>query len=191
MTTGRRTKQNNAGFSLLELIVVVLVLGILAGGMAVGISVVYNARSDSAAKKLYSMFTTARETAMAYSDGETWITIIEKDNDLYAGIYVKETGITELKAEEKLGSNRITVELKASDQYVGGTTETSYKKVTTEGISIYYNSANGGLRGQTAELKKPSEGAEGNYYLTDIKVSGSETIEYIVIPETGRVLKNE
>ena len=45
-------KSNNKGFSLIELIVAVLIMGIVAGGAIYAFNVVHNARTSSAASVL-------------------------------------------------------------------------------------------------------------------------------------------
>lgn len=194
MTTGRRIKLNNEGFSLVEVIVVVLILGILTAGTTIGISVLYNAKVDNATKRLESMLTRAREEAMAHVEAETWLELRVEDDNIYSRVYVQNNGAAEaeLKAEEKLGNTNITIRLWKSKSDASedkkypvddaswlssGNTET----VTSTPFEIHYNAANGAVVAY----------AEGSslYYITDIQLTGSETKYLTIIPETGRVIR--
>lgn len=190
MTTGRRTKLNNSGFSLIELIVVILIMSVLTVGAAVGFSIVYNAKVDNAQKRLETMFQRAREEAMAHIDNDTWLKVYVSDEVIFAGVYMQEIGkpVQEV-ATERLGNTNISVTLTAyKDGKVTGSAGDSVSKIITDstGVSIYYNPANGGLKAMTASFETPA--VDTYYYLTDVTLTGSETLGIIIIPETGRVI---
>ena len=216
MTTGRRIKPNNKGFSLVELVVVVLILGVLAGGTAIAISVLYNARVDNAAKRLNSMLDRAREEAMAHITSTTYIDILEESGNVFARVFVMnsaaaEGGVSDMVAEEKLGNTNITFKFTAAKRDAATGSEVTVAGKTR--VRIYYNPANGALTGLAQGIRY-SDGAGGEasdeavaayitsfslpaadyagdlYYYTDVKLEGSETQSLIIIPETGRVLKN-
>ena len=209
MTTGRRTKLNNRGVSLVELVVVVLILGILAVGTAVSMSIVYNAKVSNAAKRLTSMLDRAREEAMAHITGTTYLEVKEEDGSVYARVFMqpKSGEAVQTVAEEKLGNTNITYTFYAyKDRDDSDEVPVSVEVSGTDEVRILYNPASGACYGLSKnEDSRPdvSEDAEepvyympfnpsksGRYHFTDVKIEGNETEWIMIIPETGRVLKN-
>jgi prepilin-type N-terminal cleavage/methylation domain-containing protein len=58
-------KKDNKGFSLVELIVVIAIMGVFAGMLTIGFNVVTNQKSKTAAKELKTTLQTVRTTAMS------------------------------------------------------------------------------------------------------------------------------
>jgi prepilin-type N-terminal cleavage/methylation domain-containing protein len=188
MTVGRRTKLNNKGLSLIEIVVVVLILAIITGGITIAWSTVYNAKVDNAAKRLQSTLRTAREVAMSHVSNTTYLEVKTESDNLYARVYTIGPGLAdadrEMVAEEKLGNTHITAVFKANkvDAVSFDSDETVSKTAGSDPIRIYYNAANG-------SCERFTEGSTEMYY-TDVVLSGSETISLVIIPESGRAVKN-
>ena len=88
MQKGRR-KQNQAGMTLIELVVVILILGILSAGAAVGINYVSRMNSTSAGEKLVSLLEKARvytisaETVSSSDPADKVKLVLTKEGDTY------------------------------------------------------------------------------------------------------------
>lgn len=127
MQEGRK-KLNQAGMSLLELVVVILIVGILAVGSAVGINYAGRMNSTSAAEKLSSMLERTRLYTISADD--TVKLILSKEGDHYYGTIMK--GSSEVD-KESLGSQALTIAIKEEGQAditvaTGEEYEFSYKK---------------------------------------------------------------
>ncbi len=127
MQEGRK-KLNQAGMSLVELIVVILIIGILAVGSAVGISFASQMNSTSAAEKLSSLL--ERTRMYTISADEPVKLVISKEDGHYYGIIMK--GSTEVD-KVSLGSDALTVTIKEEGEEditvaTGESYEFSYKK---------------------------------------------------------------
>ena len=84
-------RKNDQGFSLVELIVVVLIIGVLATAAGLAFSLVYNADAERAAKRLSSLVSVARTQAMAIDSGDgnvyVELKVFNYDGDNYAAVY--------------------------------------------------------------------------------------------------------
>ena len=180
MKDTRRIKQNNRGITLVELIVVILIISIASGGAVIGVSVLYNARVDNAAKRLETMFKRARETAMENANADearTSLVIFKEDGDMYGKIMVGDSEIE----REKLGNGSVSVRVLYGDASESEPWRNRTQIEVQGHFDIAFNPSSGGV------MEFEAGGAKKK--LTDIWVCGSEDIKYIVIPENGRIYK--
>lgn len=175
----RRRKLQNTGFSLVELIVVILILGILATGTTVAVSVIYNANVKSAARNLTAMLEKTRQEAINRASGSVWLKLyMDSNKDYYASVIYNNGGTESELAKQKLGNSSLEISVKEES---GNTTRV-------------INPANAGaLIPEVSELlfhfKKSTGGIVETY--TDITITGSETKNIVLIRETGRCLIEE
>ena len=152
-----KKKLNDAGMSLVELIVVILIMGILSAGSAVGITYASRMNADSAAEKLVSMLERTRVTTLA-ADSEVKLYLLKEDNTYYAKLV---QGVTEVE-KLKLGNGNLSI-------------------VVKEGPTINHN-----LNTQTCEVQYyKSNGAFSSPY-TSVEITGSKTKTVRMVTATGR-----
>ncbi len=174
----------------MELVVVVLIIAIVGSSAIMGVSVIYNARLDNAAKRLESMIHLAREVAMANSAKTTQLKVFEENDEIYAQIIYYDSaaadkestlvniGGIEQEMKEKLGSSTINIGFRLGEYY------NSYDLVKNRNVYLTFDPGSGGLRvAGTSRL------------YTGIRLTHSENpamaedkIDLLIIPETGRVL---
>lgn len=157
-------KEKNKGLSLVEIIIVVAIMSVMAGGVAIGLSVIFDKPADSCAKKIQAVLQNARTTSMGRF-GDT----IVIDRDASGNIVIKETvkdknGATSAKPDQIVGDNKVTVTCK------NGSGATMSLPVTIE-----FDRTNGGLKG----------GASG---CAEITVSAGSRTRYVKISYvTGKI----
>lgn len=158
MRKGRK-KLNQAGMSLVELIVVILIIGILSAGSGIGMVYVSRMNASSAAEKLVS--TLEKTRLLTISSSETVkMELIYEDNNYYARIL---QGGVETE-REKLGNGGLTITVRDSG---GGSTT-----VDTTTCEFSYKKSNGAF--------------ETSCLYTRVEIEGSKSNAVCLVRATGR-----
>lgn len=167
----RRKKQNNAGFSLVEMIVVVLIMGVLSATVVVGFSFIRSMDASSAGEALLSALNRTKLQTTASASGETIQLKITQEGNQYYGTILKEK-------EEEDGSTSVTV---VDKMEIGGT-----------GISITAEEADGDRTSIDTSTPciityQKSNGAfASSCEYIKLEVTGSKTKTVRLVKETGR-----
>ena len=189
-------KHKNSGFSLIELIVVVLIIGILATGTVVSFSAVYYSDAERAAKTICSYMTMARAKAIAYDGSGHYIKVkITQDSDerYYIGIYDgADDSLIEPAGDKPKLLSKYSVALyagpKPSD--VNAPIDLSlatYKKITpTDTIEYTFNKSSGSIKKAAF-----SDMDDSNNSYVDLVIEGPENYRVIFVTATGRCYLNE
>ena len=169
MRKGRR-KLNQAGMSLVELIVVILILGILSVGTAVGINYAKQMDSTSAGEKLVSLLERTRVyTISAENTSDPLLKVkllLTKEGNTYYGTLMD--GSTQVD-KVSLGNGSLTI------------------KLTEEGASDLVIGS-GGTPGASAEIayKKANGAFDDSCDYNSIVIDGSKTRTIRLVNTTGR-----
>ncbi|MEA4946127.1 MAG: type II secretion system protein [Oscillospiraceae bacterium] len=102
--------KNNKGFTLLELIVVIAILGILAGVMSYSISSVSTTRAKKVTSDLNALISQCRVDTLSGSPSPTYLEILKEGDTLYGVLYEgkAEDGAPIVKVKQQLGGSGIT-----------------------------------------------------------------------------------
>lgn len=136
--------KKNAGFSLVEVVVVIAIMGILVGISAVGISLMFSRDAEKCATEIESGLDKLRSYTMA-KKGSWYMEIAKTGNDYILTIY-RNTGSGDTAYEQMNLGSRVTLR--------SGGTEIS-------GVRIQYNRVTGGVAqvdiGNTGTWAVPSD----------------------------------
>jgi len=160
MQEGRK-KLNQAGMTLVELIVVILIIGILAVGSAVGINYASQMSATGAAEKFSSLLEKTRMYTI--SADEPVKLVLSREDDGYYGKIIR--GSSEVD-KVKLGNGGLGITIKESgqpDQPVG----------TSEDYEFSYKKSNGAF-------------ADACTYTSVVITGGSKTKVVQLVHDTGR-----
>ena len=150
-------KLNNKGFTLVELIVVIAILGVLAGTMSYSVNQIFSNRIRKFANEYDTMLTRCRVETLCGSPAPTTVKLwLDADGHYYAALY-QNGAETE---REKLGDSNVTCTYTAGG--VSGTIDAS-------GLDLAFNRSTGALDSDCPQV-------------TEIDISG---VKITVVPSTG------
>ncbi len=106
-------KKNNAGFTLVEVMVVVAILAVCTGIIGLSTSAVSSTRAKSCANEICSLLSECRFDSMSRS-GTRYVRIYAADDGIHAALYTDEDGSGDeyssaLVSDEIIGSARLAV----------------------------------------------------------------------------------
>lgn len=176
----------NQGFSLVELIIVVAIMAILAGGLALSLSVVSNRKVSKCADEIAATIERAKVLTLgkAQNDVECIISYDSTEGAYYAVII---QGGTEV-SNRKVGESPITVTVYFdNDETTGYTldkiTGDSPAADASAGLHLLFNRSSGAFM----EGTNKADGAEKKY-CSGIIVSGSDRkVEINTVGRTGKI----
>lgn len=150
-----RFLKNNSGFSLIELIVVVLIMGIMSGGAIIAMSTIMSARVSSASSMTMNLLKQGRQKAMGmvnktHEVTESGVTKVDTtdifvefyivDKSLYGSVKQMVSGVAEDLLTEKLCSDRVDI------TFVQDSTPNKWKLGSTYSkVKIYFKKGNGSI----------------------------------------------
>ena len=177
---------SNAGFSLIEIIVVVLIIAIAAGAAVMSLSAALRANTTRAATELSSVISEARIEAMSRPEGSVELRVYQSGSDgrFYADIVMKKTGKADAAGTSSGGSEKIiesksvasgAVSLSASDSSAAAGSSASIKENSSAVIKFDKSS------GRLSSFKVGT----GSRY-DSVVISGAKTSTVRIAKMTGR-----
>lgn len=183
----KQKKLNNGGFSLLELIVVIAIMGVLIAIAVASSSVIDGSRVRDAEQGISDYVSLTRTKAMSVAAKEWYFCVTKDDNEYVARIYktteVEDSLTTELVYEYGLGE-KVTI------YYGSKTTELAEanKIDSTKPLMIYFNPSTG--RATKVKLGDTEEDIVAGLGYFRI-VSGSYDATVKVFLNTGKCEREE
>ena len=192
--------KNNKGFSLIELIVAVIILGVLSAGAVAGFSSVVNARVDSATDRVVNVLKQARTTALGMLNH----TDSDNKTQIYARIYLENGNYyisicrdTDVLLNEKICNDNISLVFQEHKIRADGTfTETDIVTVgdgntDNDIVKLYFKKGTGEISKVVAANYDDSDEDE-KMGINQIKVQGvKDSKNVILVAVTGRCYAGE
>jgi prepilin-type N-terminal cleavage/methylation domain-containing protein len=176
----QKSKLNNGGFSLIELIVVMAVVVVLAGAFINSMSMLNGRRARACREELLSKLDGVRTTTMGK---RTATATVEKDGTGYV-LKVSTTvdGSSYETKEYKLASSKVT--LYYSTDPAGGD-----RKEINPSLTIEFDRASGALKPQAKDPADPT--AADTYVRYIYAVQNGKEYGIRLYPETGKIQREE
>lgn len=159
-------KRNSAGFTLVELVVTVAILGVLVGITSMSISTVFSARARRCATEIDAYLSMCRVNSMSRA-GDIKMKLYADEDGSIRGRYFE----NDIEKDAAVFSDaRVTVEYTVGGVPIPLTSEYP--------LTLAFNRSTGGLMPQNPSGDVP-------VYCTAISISSSRTYVITLIPSTG------
>lgn len=193
-----RLKNDNKGFSLIELIVVVLIMGIMSGGAIIAMSTVMSARVSSATSMTTNLLKQARQKALSIKNEESvsnttdiYVEFFRKDKDIYGSVKQHtSTGEVDLLTEKICNDY---VDIMFSDHYTGDKWKVGTIADGGATVKIYFKKNTGGIASITRTTPIGDEPINADTIVVDKPSSDDDkdTRTIIIVKGTGRTYEEK
>ncbi len=175
--------KNNKGYSLVELIIVIVIMALLSGTVLFSISMIFGASAKACANDIKEALAENKVTAMGKSEAKVEIYRDASDNNIYIIQWVKEGGVWKPKkvddagnaVPEKVGNSRVYVAYEEKDS------STEVELTAGSSLQLCYDRGNGGFSKKSENCilceKIYVKGGSRSYVLTLTELTGKVELE--------------
>lgn len=181
--------KEDRGFSLVELLVVVAIMGVMSGFLFIGLSLMTGQNAKECANNMSAALGKEKNYALTKSATiDCYLELLHESGAYYVKYYIPKNAVVEghdasdwvLAEEQKVGSGILDVECTFED----GTTVT-----ITDGqsVKLIYNRTDGAFKNAvTSNGSTVGTEGGGSTHCTDITFESGKKYEIILYPATGK-----
>ena len=163
-------KNNNKGFSYVEMIVVIGIMALMVGMITISIGTVNRNRVNRASEAMQSMVKKARVSAMTKGATHGYLNVAKEGNSIYAAVGDQLITVADVKAQgEKICSGKVYVDFRSPNNpsNLGAGFHDDYSTETSSGVySLGFKQVTGG----------PADGVHHNIIVRDGSKADDGTI---------------
>ena len=168
-------KKNNKGFTLLEAIIVVAIMGIVMVAVGLGVNVIFANKAKSVSRDIYNMIGTAQ--TMGMSKDNVYFYLSCTDGKMETGMAVEKGGkITKIESDSLSG--RVTVNMKLNNS-------STRNLINGNGILISFNRSTGAFKNCYAYGGGDTKGSLLGAKVTSIEINQGNSIFKITLSYTN------
>lgn len=190
MRTGR--KNNNQGFSLVEMVIVIAIMAIVVTTVGLSISVVSGRKVKKCADEIVSTIERTRVLSLGKDQGQVEFILSQDASENYhVRIYQGSNAADEPILDRTVGKNPIEIKVIFSDGTetvlgnITGNTPHAIHASTENGLRLIFNRASGAFEKGTNAV-----GGDVKTYCEKVVVTGNGiTIEITTVGPTGKILQ--
>lgn len=182
--------KDNRGFSLVELIIIIAIIGALTAALVLSFGLVYGANAKTCANDIMNAISECKVTTMSYGQGNVRLLLFRGDDgNIYSALQIKDQTVKppewKYKNErpEKIGASRCAVTDDAGNELPEKAVGDSSLTEDASGVwEIYFNRSSGSFADETTGYELHVKGGSRHYKIHMEKLTGKSMLELVTSP---------
>lgn len=183
----RRMKEDNTGFSLVELIIVVAIIAAVITVSILSISLIFSANAKTCANDIMGAISECKVMTMSRGQGNVRLLIYRSsDGDVFSELQIRESvsdpWMNNENGAEKIGAKRCAVGAALGSDDLPTKSSNTLPTLDTGMWEIYFDRSSGSFKNETSVSDIYVSGGNRNYQIHLEKLTGKSTMERLPSP---------